>query len=209
MKEVTSPHGSLFQLLCMDLYELPSPAACTHVASRAWNRVFQASQRGDKEWTFVVNFIIPGPPYISLVAYFKGDREVINDDCTPFGKVASSFFHGRDDHFRNNRFKVIPRILEGNMFIHMAVQDTPTLLGNKLTQTYHSTDDYFEIDVDVATSAIARNVVGLMKDASKNIIIDLGFVLQGEKEEELPEVMMCGCTIVHIDTSTAKKVVEV
>ena len=205
IKEVTSPDGSLFQLICMDLYELPSPAACTHVASRTWNRVFQASQRGDREWTFVVNFIIPGPPYLSLIAYFKGDRKIIDNDCTPYSRIAKKFFYGGDDQFRNNRFKVIPRILEGNMFIQMAVQDTPTLLGNKLTQTYHRAEEYFEIDVDVSTSTIARNIVGMMKDASKNLVIDLGFVLQGEKEEELPEVLMCGCTIVYIDTSKAKR----
>ena len=30
-KEVTSSHGSMFSLICMDLYELPSQGACTHV----------------------------------------------------------------------------------------------------------------------------------------------------------------------------------
>ena len=204
-KEITSPNGSLFELLCMDLYELPSPSACTHVASKTWNRVFQATQRGDKEWTILINFIIPGPPFLCLIAYFKGDREMIDNDSTPFSKVAKKFFDGNDDSFRNSRFKVIPRILEGNIFIRMAVQDTPTLLGNKLTQTYYRSDHYFEIDVDVATSAIARNIVGMMKDASKNLVIDLGFVLQGEVEEELPEVLMCGTTIVYIDTTTARK----
>ena len=205
-KEVTSSHGSMFSLICMDLYELPSQGACTHVASRAWNRVFQASKRGDNEWTFVVNFIIPGPPYLSLIAYFKGDRDDIQYGSTAFSRIAKKFFFGEDDQYRNNRFKVVPRILEGNLFIQMAVQDTPTLLGNKLTQTYYKTDHYFEIDIDVATSTIARNIVGMMKDASKHLVIDLGFVLQGEKEEELPEVLMCGCTILYIDTKTAKKI---
>ena len=46
-----------------------------------------------------------------------------------------------------------------NMVIKMAVKDTPTLLGNKLKCYYHKGDNYFEIDVDVASSSIARLVM--------------------------------------------------
>ena len=60
----------------------------------------------------------------------------INAD-TPFGRVAKPFFNGNDDEFRNNRFKLIPKVIDGNMIIKMAVKDTPTLLGNKLKQYYH------------------------------------------------------------------------
>ncbi len=40
--------------------------------------------------------------------------------------------------------------------IKMAVKDTPTLLGNKLKQYYFKGDNYFEIDVDVGSSSVAR-----------------------------------------------------
>jgi hypothetical protein len=51
--------------------------------------------------------------------------------------VAYPFFFGNDDDFRNNRFKLIPKVVDGNMVVKMAVKDTPTLLGNKLKQYYY------------------------------------------------------------------------
>ena len=66
---------------------------------------------------------------------------------TPFGRIARPFFDGNDDEFRNNRFKLIPKIVDGNMIIKMAVKDTPTLLGNKLKQYYYKDEHYFELDV--------------------------------------------------------------
>jgi hypothetical protein len=40
------------------------------------------------------------------VIYFK---EIIEQD-TPFGRIAKRFFRGNDDEFRNNRFKLIPKV---------------------------------------------------------------------------------------------------
>ena len=89
--------------------------------------------------------MVPGPPYLSFVAYWEGNKKLIEED-TPFGRVARPFFNGSDDDFRKNRFKLIPKVVEGNMIIKMAVKDTPTLLGNKLTQYYYKGDNYFELD---------------------------------------------------------------
>ena len=80
------------------------------------------------------------------------------DADTPFGRVARPFFYGNDDEFRNNRFKLIPKVIDGNLIIKMAVKDTPTLLGNKLKQYYYKGDNYFELDVDVGSSSVARSV---------------------------------------------------
>ena len=42
---------------------------------------------------------------------------------------------------------------------------------------------------------------------SKNIVVDMGICLQGNEEEELPEVLMGTCSFVHVDHTTAKKLV--
>ena len=65
--------------------------------------------------------------------YMQGDKSLIDSD-TPFGRIAQPFFHGTDNEYRNNRFKLAPRVIEGNILIKMAVNDTPTLLGTKLAQ---------------------------------------------------------------------------
>jgi hypothetical protein len=96
-------------------------------------------------------------------------------------------------------------VIDGNMIIKMAVKDTPTLLGNKLKQYYHKGENYFELDVDVGSSNIAKNVVGLALGYAKNIVVDMGFCLQGNEEDELPEVLMGTCTCAHVDLTTVKK----
>lgn len=193
---------SVFKLIGIDFYEVPE--ATHNISSHPKNRVYLANQRGDPAWVFVINIMVPGPPHLSFVIYFQGDKSVIDAD-TPFGRVARPFFYGNDDEFRNNRFKIIPKILDGNLIIKMAVKDTPALLGNKLKQYYYKGDNYFELDVDVGSSSVARNVTGLAMGYSKAIVVDMGFCLQGNEEDELPEVLMGGCTCIHVDAATAKK----
>ena len=122
-KQASDP--CLFKFLCVDMYHVPET---THnVCSHPNNRVYKALQRGEDKWVFCLNIMVPSSPPFSFVAYWEGDRKLIEDD-TPFGKVARPFFNGNDDEFRNSRFKLIPKVVEGNYFIRMAVKDTPTLL---------------------------------------------------------------------------------
>jgi hypothetical protein len=44
-----------------------------------------------------------------LLYVLLGPQALIEQD-TPFGKVARPFFNGNDDEFRNNRFKLIPKV---------------------------------------------------------------------------------------------------
>lgn len=146
----------LFKLVAVDVFEVPEPTR--NIAANPKNRVYLANQRGESTWCFVMNIMVPGPPYLCFVVYLEGDKKLIEED-TPFGRIARPFFYGNDDEFRNNRFKLIPRVVDGNMMIKMAVKDTPTLLGNKLKQYYYRGDNYFELDVDVGSSSVARLVL--------------------------------------------------
>eukprot|EP00602_Paraphysomonas_sp_CaronLab_P009173 CAMPEP_0185031902 /NCGR_PEP_ID=MMETSP1103-20130426/19612_1 /TAXON_ID=36769 /ORGANISM="Paraphysomonas bandaiensis, Strain Caron Lab Isolate" /LENGTH=598 /DNA_ID=CAMNT_0027567581 /DNA_START=465 /DNA_END=2261 /DNA_ORIENTATION=- len=200
VKEASAP--AVFKLVAVDLFEVPDTTR--NIAAHPRNRVFQALQRGEDTWVFVVNIMVPGPPFISFVAYFEGDKKLFEED-TPFGRVAYPFFFGNDDDFRNNRFKLIPKVVDGNMVVKMAVKDTPTLLGNKLKQYYYRGDNYFELDVDVGSSSVAKHTVGIAIGYSKAIVVDMGFCLQGNDENELPEVLMGACSCIHLDTTVAKK----
>ena len=60
------------------------------------------------------------------------------------------------DHFKT-RFKLIPKIIEGNFMIRKTVPSKPALLANKgLTVPFHRDDHYFEVDVDITSDSTAR-----------------------------------------------------
>jgi hypothetical protein len=94
---------------------------------------------------------------------------------------------------RNKRFKLIPTIVDGPSFIKWAVASKPTILGQKLTQRYFRGEDYVEVDVDIASSAVASQIVSLCRGYARHLKVQMAIVLQGEnEEEELPERLV-GC----------------
>ena len=38
--------------------------------------------------------------------------------------------------------------------------------------------NYMEVDIDVASSSVARHVVGLVSGASKSVVVDMAILLQ-------------------------------
>lgn len=193
-KQPSAP--ALFELLGVDLCETPDNMQ--NIAAHPCNRVAKAKARGEEGYTLVFNFMVPGPPFLSFSAYWKVDKAQINAD-TPFGRIAQKFFFGTDDEYREERFKFIPKVVEGNFAIKLAVKDTPAILGKKLKQYYHQADHYFEIDCDISSSAIAKNITGLVLGYAKTLVIDMAICLEGKEEEELPEVIMGCCQARHVD----------
>lgn len=55
-----------------------------------------------------------------------------------------------------------------------------------------------ETDVHVGSSIVANNVTGIGRSASTKLIMDMGFVLEGRAEAELPEkVLHTRCNLVR------------
>jgi len=192
---------SLFCLVAVDFFELPTPMK--HIVTHPQNRVQIARARGPHPFLFIIQIMIPGPPYYALVAYFTPVDTKIFEYDSPFNRIAKLFFFGDDDVFRDNRFKLIPQMIEAPYMVKKAAGNTPTLIGTKLKQSYFRGPNYFELDLDVASSAIAARITRLAVGYSKNVVVDIGFVLQGNTSEELPEHMMCAVRCKKIDVETA------
>lgn len=109
------------------------------------------------------------------------------------------------NEYRDNHFKFIPRLIEGNFIVKKAIGSKPALIGNKLKQSYHINvaKNYMEIDVDVCSSKIAANIFGLVKKAAKELTIDFNFTIEGQDLDTLPEVLIGGGRIINIDASKA------
>jgi len=68
----------------------------------------------------------------------------------------------------------------------------------------NSNDDDDDDDDDAIP---CRNACGLAIGYSKSIVVDLGFVLQGNEEHELPEVLMGCYSCYRVDMSTGTRLI--
>jgi hypothetical protein len=192
---------AMFDLVATDLWRVEE--ALPNIAAQPSNRVQQAWQRGDKRWLFVLQIQVPGPPHFAFVCYYAPRDPDSLKSNTPFGRLAAPFFFGDSDEFRDSRFKLIPRVVEGNFIVRNAVGAKPTILGKKLKQHYHRGPNYFELDIDVSSSLIAQRVVGIAYGYAKLLTVDLAMVLQGDARDELPEVPFAGMRLVGLDFDAA------
>jgi len=204
---------NLFQLFAVDLVKVSQPiltGMCNHPDERV-QKALRAEKAGRLDspmppFIFCVNITLPGSPAHHLVMYYAVDdmsliapRSSSDDVTTPFNKLASRFFFGDSDDFRDSTFKLIPRIVKGNFIVKNAVGNKPTILGKKVKQHYIQNDRFFELIVDVASDKIAKRVVGLSVGYAKTLVVDMGFVLEGKHKTTLPENMMGTVRLNNID----------
>ena len=132
--------------------------------------------------------------------YAVDDINTINgNDGTPFSKLANKFIFGDSDEFRDKTFKLIPCIVEGNFLVRKACGTTPAIMGTKLKQHYFRTDKYCELLLDVGSSAVAAGVVRLSVGYARTLIVDIGFLLEGDDESTLPEKIMSTSRLSYVD----------
>uniref|UniRef100_K3W5F2 START domain-containing protein n=1 Tax=Globisporangium ultimum (strain ATCC 200006 / CBS 805.95 / DAOM BR144) TaxID=431595 RepID=K3W5F2_GLOUD len=196
-----------FRLVGIDLFN--SSSSIEHIASRPDNVVQKELKRHEEQgtempFTFVINFVVPGNPCISLVLYYQAPHPSVLTDGSPFADLMADFLEGTDE-FRDERFKLIPCIVEGSFIVRQAVGSTPAIVGKKLRQPYYHGKQYFELDVDIGSSAVANRVVGLVSGYTKKLVIDMGFLIEGQRSDELPERLFGSCRLVHIDLGIAAK----
>jgi hypothetical protein len=129
-----------------------------------------------------VSLQVPGrPDAYSSVFYFAAEAPI------PPDSLLGRFVYG-DDAYRNARFKIVNRIVKGPWLVRATVGNYGAcLLGRALTCRYHKGDDYLEIDVDIGSSAIASAILHLALGAVTSVTIDMGFLVESQSEEELPE----------------------
>eukprot|EP00240_Pyramimonas_obovata_P011983 CAMPEP_0118925910 /NCGR_PEP_ID=MMETSP1169-20130426/3714_1 /TAXON_ID=36882 /ORGANISM="Pyramimonas obovata, Strain CCMP722" /LENGTH=128 /DNA_ID=CAMNT_0006867335 /DNA_START=24 /DNA_END=411 /DNA_ORIENTATION=- len=122
-----------------------------------------------------------------MVLYFApNEASPVRTDGSPFSRLMVEFLDGTDEQ-RKDRFKVIPRIVEGGWIVKQAVKNKPTILGHKIYQPYFKGANYIEVDVDITSSATACAVLGICMPLAKMLVVDVLFLLEGKCADELPE----------------------
>ena len=203
----------VFRLVGVDLFECDT--VLEHIAARPDNNVQKERLRHETQgtampFTFVINFMVPGAPKLHVVLYYQAPHpHVLRRDgnggpTSVFADLMHEFLDGNDE-FRHERFKLIPCIVEGSFIVRQAVGSTPAIIGTKLRQPYYRGPGYFEVDIDISSSAVANRVVGLVSGYTKKLVIDMGFLLEGQRVDELPERLFGSCRLLHIDLSLAQR----
>lgn len=201
-KRQKSPSGDyLLSPVAMDW--LKSTAKLDNVLGRSDNRIAQALKRAQsqgqslKSFLFAVNLQVPGKDHHSAVFYFAAE------DPIPAGSLLHRFVHG-DDAFRNQRFKIVNRIVKGPWIVKKTVGNySACLLGKALSINYHRGPNYLEVDVDVGSSAIASAILHLALGYVTSVTIDMGFVVEAQAEAELPEKLIGAVRVCQMEMSSS------
>ncbi|VEU39756.1 unnamed protein product [Pseudo-nitzschia multistriata] len=203
-----SSEEAAFRLITVDLVNTKTPiytGMCSHPGERvqmALERERQTGMRELPEFIFAVNLCIPAQTIYHAVFYYGIDKatlDEIKNNETAFGRIMNKFIFGDSDSYRNDTFKLIPSIIEGNYVVRKGVGTKPAILGKKIKQYYVRDDRYFEIIVDIASDAVAKRVTKLCLGYIKTIVVDMMFVLEGNEESTLPERIFGGVTIKNLD----------
>lgn len=177
---------------------LKSKAKLDHVLSRTDNRVIQALHKAhDHAFVLAVNLQVPGREHYSAVFYF------VTEEPIPKGSLFHRFIH-EDDAFRNSRFKLVNRIVRGPWIVRATVGNyAACLLGKALTCRYIRGPNYLEIDVDIGSSALASAILHLALSYVSTVTVDMGFLVESQAEEELPERLLGAVRIAQIQMCSA------
>mmetsp|Transcript_80 Transcript_80/g.147 ORF Transcript_80/g.147 Transcript_80/m.147 type:complete len:315 (+) Transcript_80:158-1102(+) len=195
----------------------------THIATESWS----ALPRDDLQNEYlIVNYIVPGTPGVQVVMYFRAteeardairhDQESTEKFTSPNGKATETpplqegwqsilhQFWQADQTYCDARFKVIPCMDKTAPWaVKMAVGEKPALVGKKLQQFYFRGPNYFEVDMDIASSSTAARILSLVRSLSTSLIVDVGVTIEATGVTELPERMLCQCRLWGLDFKNA------
>eukprot|EP00980_Cylindrotheca_fusiformis_P008134 scaffold1727_cov133-Cylindrotheca_fusiformis.AAC.37 len=173
--------------------------------------------------TFIVNFRLP---WGVLLAYFEIPDRFLPflkaghdkdfdpsalptlDDMSPIDRCVARFLKAPQTQ-KNQTLKIVPNVVEGPWVVKSVVGGKPAIIGNKMPVNYYyekATDGkacYLEADLDIVASSAARGILSCVRSYTQILTIDLGFVIQGNHEDELPEQMLVGVRLHGIDPLNA------
>ncbi|GKY90299.1 hypothetical protein MPSEU_000003900 [Mayamaea pseudoterrestris] len=175
--------------------------------------------------TLIINFRLP---WGVLIFYFEipakfvpflracyepdfDQSELCNlDSMTPAERTVCRFLQS-DLANKNKTLKIVPVVVDGPWIVKNVVGGKPAIIGTKLPVSYvyqPPTEHkalYLEADLDIAASSAARGILSVTRSYTEILTIDIGFVVQANAIDELPERMLCGCRIHGVDPLTAQQ----
>jgi len=178
MKEPSEPH--IFKTVMVDAFIGENPV--THVAAKPFSW-FQKN-RPTSGFTFI-HTILVNSIGCSVVSYHHVP------DKSELPKLFLDFLEKGDD-FRNNRLKMIPKVVRGPWIVRKSVQSVPIIIGRKVTLTFFQGKDYLECDMLCDSSFLASSIISFARPMAESITVQLQWTVEGHSEDELPERLFAG-----------------
>jgi len=116
-------------------------------------------------------------------------------------------FLEKGDDFRNNRLKMIPKVIRGPWIVRKSVQSVPIIIGRKVTLTFYQGEDYLECDMLCDSSFLASSIISFARPMAESVSIELQWTIEGKSEEELPERLFAGVMIGNVSFSKFNRVI--
>ena len=165
----------------------------THLASRI--KCIRDFVNAHPETDFMIIVRQVPTNYVSHVIFLYA-RSLPRGEDAAFDRLHDQFLSGGDD-FRKERFKYLPQLPTAPFMVKNSLRalggHRPVLIGNGyLLCHYFTGKNYFEVNIDISSSAVAKTISGTIVSRSEKVVIDEGFVIEGRSEDELPERLL-GC----------------
>ncbi|KAF4672306.1 hypothetical protein FOL47_000691 [Perkinsus chesapeaki] len=195
------PSGpALMTLESFDAFQTSRAVPCAVNDSRC--EAHRIWKENPKKFVFVINWqMTPVQFVLTFTVDLRGDIFTADE---PYARLFHRFI-AMDTEERNKRLKVIPRVVEGPWIVKRAIGETPAIIGTKIDTQYFDGYRYMEVSIDVYSSQLARHIVSLVTDAAKKLVIDIGFVIEGESDDELPERMIGGFRVRYPDLDSLRR----
>lgn len=142
----------------------------------------------------------------------KNKLEQELNELSPSERTLARFLMN-DDKQKQSSLKLIPMVIEGPWIVKSIIAGKPVIIGNKLPTSFFfdagdrskGIAEYLEFDLDIGNSSKkAKSIVSTCKTYMKSITVDIGFVIQGNASDELPEQMLGSARLHQFDAAKAK-----
>ena len=92
---------------------------------------------------------------------------------------------------------MIPSVKEGPWIVRKSIGAKPNLPAKKLKTKFFKDKNSFEISLNVGSSSVGTFMMGFVKKFASGVALKIGFLIESQKPEDLPERLIGGLEIFY------------